>query len=107
VTAGPADLYALGVVAYQCLTGRVPFHGEPLAVALAHREQPLPPLPYSVSADVAALVADLTAKDPSARPASAGRSPSGPTPAPIPSSSLAGGPGTLLHGCLAHAVTAT
>jgi eukaryotic-like serine/threonine-protein kinase len=59
-------------VAYQCLTGRVPFHGDPLAVALAHREQPLPPLPSSVPADVAALVADLTAKDPSARPASAG-----------------------------------
>jgi hypothetical protein len=66
-----ADLYALGIVAYQCLTGRVPFHGEPLAVALAHREQPLPPLPASVPADVAALVADLTAKEPSARPASA------------------------------------
>ena len=67
-----ADLYALGIVAYQCLSGRVPFHGDPLAVALAHQEQPLPPLPSSVPADVAALVADLTAKDPSARPASAG-----------------------------------
>jgi serine/threonine-protein kinase len=67
-----ADLYALGIVAHQCLTGEVPFHGEPLAVALAHQDQPLPPLPSSVPADVAALVADLTAKDPSARPASAG-----------------------------------
>ena len=66
-----ADLYALGIVAYQCLSGRVPFHGDPLAVALAHQEQPLPPLPSSVPADVAALVADLTAKDTSARPASA------------------------------------
>jgi serine/threonine-protein kinase len=66
-----ADLYALGIVAYQCLTGRVPFDGEPLAVALAHRERPLPPLPPAVPAEVAALVADLTAKDPSARPASA------------------------------------
>jgi eukaryotic-like serine/threonine-protein kinase len=67
-----ADLYALGIVAYQCLTGQVPFQGEPLAVALAHQDQSLPPLPPSVPADVAALVADLTAKDPAERSASAG-----------------------------------
>jgi eukaryotic-like serine/threonine-protein kinase len=73
---GPAtpasDLYSLGVVAYECLTGQAPFDGEPLAFALAHVQQAIPPLPPSVPAAVAALVADLTAKDPSARPASAG-----------------------------------
>ena len=67
-----ADLYALGVVAYQCLTGRLPFEGGPLAMALAHLEKPIPPLPPRVPNGVAALVADLTAKDPRARPASAG-----------------------------------
>jgi serine/threonine-protein kinase len=66
------DLYALGIVAYQCLTGRLPFDGEPLAIVLAHLERPVPPLPPSVPAGVAALVADLTAKKPQARPASAG-----------------------------------
>jgi eukaryotic-like serine/threonine-protein kinase len=66
-----ADLYALGIVAYQCLTGRLPFTGEPLAVMLAHRDGPLPPLPPSVPSEAAALVAALTAKDPRARPARA------------------------------------
>jgi serine/threonine-protein kinase len=66
-----ADLYALGVVGYQCLSGRLPFDGQPLAVAIAHLEQRLPPLPSSVPPGVAALVAALTAKDPRARPASA------------------------------------
>jgi serine/threonine-protein kinase len=65
------DLYALGIVAHQCLTGKVPFDGEPLVVALAHMHREMPPLPPSVPAGVAALVTDLTAKDPSARPPSA------------------------------------
>src|SRR6266536_1050330 len=41
-------------------------------VALAHRDRPLPALPATVPADIAALVMELTAKDPAARPANAG-----------------------------------
>jgi eukaryotic-like serine/threonine-protein kinase len=67
-----ADLYALGIVAFRCLTGRLPFDGPPLAVAMAQQDKPLPPLPPSVPAEVAALVAELTAKDPWARPVGAG-----------------------------------
>jgi serine/threonine-protein kinase len=64
-------LYSLGVVAYECLAGAVPFSGPPLEVAAAHRYRPLPPLPAGVPPGAAALVAGLTAKDPAARPASA------------------------------------
>ncbi len=71
-----SDLYALGIVGYECLTGEPPFQGEPLQVALAHRDQELPGLPpWCLSqpggTELAALIADLTARDPAARPASA------------------------------------
>jgi serine/threonine-protein kinase len=70
--ASPAsDLYSLGVVAWECLSGTPPFTGLPLEIASAHAHQDLPPLPAAVPATVAGLVAELTAKDQAARPASA------------------------------------
>jgi eukaryotic-like serine/threonine-protein kinase len=67
-----SDLYSLGVVAYECLTGTLPFTGGPLQMALAHLDRPMPPLPPDVPADVADLVGRLTAKDAEQRPATAG-----------------------------------
>ena len=67
-----SDWYSLGIVAYECLAGTLPFSGTAMEVALSHQMRALPPLPAAVPAEAAVLVAGLTAKDPAARPASAG-----------------------------------
>ncbi|MFI0356522.1 serine/threonine-protein kinase [Actinomadura sp. 9N407] len=67
-----ADLYSLGVVAYECLTGHVPFDGDtPVAVALRHVREAPAPLPEQVPAPVRDLVYELLAKLPDGRPADA------------------------------------
>ena len=67
-----SDVYSLGVVAFQCLTGERPFAAdESIAVALAHLRRPAPPLPSSVSVDVRRLVNGMLEKDPARRPPSA------------------------------------
>jgi serine/threonine-protein kinase len=67
-----ADMYSLGMVGYECLAGALPFTGSAVEVAAAHQERPLPPLPPTVPAAAVQLIAELTARDPAARPATAG-----------------------------------
>jgi serine/threonine-protein kinase len=58
-----SDVYALGVVLFQCLTGHRPFEAEsPVAVALAHVREPVPELPPEVPADLAEVTHRALAK---------------------------------------------
>ncbi len=66
-----SDLYAVGVILYEMLTGLVPFDAEdPLAIAVKHVHEP-PPRPRELrpelSPEVEAVVLKALAKDPAAR----------------------------------------
>jgi tRNA A-37 threonylcarbamoyl transferase component Bud32 len=63
-----SDLYALGVVLYECLAGRRPFVADtPIQVALAHVRDEVPPLPPGVPEWVQAIVYRALAKNPEER----------------------------------------
>jgi serine/threonine protein kinase len=65
---GRSDLYALGIVLYELLTGQVPFAGrDPLETLQAQVATPPPPLPASVPAPVRAIVERCLAKQASDR----------------------------------------
>ena len=70
-----SDLYSLGVVLYEMVTGRPPFSGDsPVAIAYKHvQEQPMPPRQVNadVPADLEAIDMKLLAKSPATRYASA------------------------------------
>jgi tRNA A-37 threonylcarbamoyl transferase component Bud32 len=75
-SAGPAaDLYGLGIVLFEMVTGTLPFEGDtPLMTALLRLEQP-PPSPRSRASDLderwERIIGKCLARDPEERPAGA------------------------------------
>jgi eukaryotic-like serine/threonine-protein kinase len=66
---GASDLYALGVVAHEMLSGRRPFDREtPFATAFSHVQEPPPPLPQDLPEDLALVIEECLNKDPHHRP---------------------------------------
>jgi serine/threonine-protein kinase len=70
---GRGDLYSVGIILYELLTGRLPFAGQAtMDVLLAHATEPPPSFDASggsgVSAAIEAVVLKCLAKDPNQRP---------------------------------------
>jgi serine/threonine protein kinase len=70
------DVYSLGVVAYQCLVGAVPFDGEDYMEILIKQMNDAPPAPSAhqplLGAEIDRVVHWMMAKDPGARPQAIG-----------------------------------
>ena len=69
-----SDLYALGILAFEMLTGYVPFHHDqnPMIVLQMHVQKAVPPLPASIPPIVQQVVYKALEKDPAKRHQSAG-----------------------------------
>lgn len=76
ITGPKSDIYALGVVMYEMLTGKLPFDGEtPIAIALKQiQEQPVPPseITAGINPELEKLILKAMAKNPDDRYQKAG-----------------------------------
>ncbi|NKX56445.1 serine/threonine-protein kinase [Arthrobacter mobilis] len=63
----PSDVYSLGLVLLQCLTGQVEYPGPPVESALARLACP-PGIPAGLGSPMAGLLAAMTSTDPRQRP---------------------------------------
>ena len=71
-----SDIYALGIIAFEALSGRVPYTGKtPVDVAIEHATVPLPPLDELGNIVSPALYAVVARRSPSPHPTA--------TPAPV------------------------
>jgi hypothetical protein len=68
-TTPASDVYALGLIGYECLTGHPAFDGDnPVTIALKQVRQDPEPLPGELPAGVRGLICRALLKDPAARP---------------------------------------
>ena len=69
--AATSDLYSIGVMLYELLTGRLPFEGDSaVAIALKHLSEPPPPMSSDglvIEPNLESVVLGALAKDPAAR----------------------------------------
>ena len=67
---GASDIYSLGLVILECLTGRIEFGGSPLEAAVARLSRD-PEIPESLGRQWRSLLSGMTTRDPDSRPTAA------------------------------------
>ncbi|GAA1918229.1 serine/threonine-protein kinase [Arthrobacter gandavensis] len=67
---GASDIYSLGLVLLECLTGRIEFGGTPLEAAVSRLSRD-PEVPSSLGPQWVSLLTGMTARDPDSRPTAA------------------------------------
>ena len=91
----PTDVYSLGLVLLEALTGERAFPGSPTESAVARLHRP-PEIPNDLSSGWRAILVAMTARDPSGRPPAGEVGARMPVPGMVPPSATAGPPTATL-----------